>query len=96
MKDDSEVYDVGHKTADVLMTKQRDEISLIKDEEHTHLFWYEPFVQGAMGVEVSVEDKLGLFGDLSSKSTLDTAWLGTLTRHRMNEPYPQQGGSSWP
>ena len=62
MEDDSEAYDVGHKTADVLMTEQSDEVRLIKDEERTHLFWYEPFIHGAMGVVVSFEDALGLFG----------------------------------
>jgi hypothetical protein len=76
------------------VTAQRDEISLIEDEERTHLFWYEPFVHGAMGVEVSFEDELGLFEDLSSKSILDTAWLHILTRQRMIEPYLQRGGSS--
>lgn len=55
------------------MTEQRDKARLTKDEECTHLFWYEPFVHWAMGVEASFEEKLGLFEDLSSKSILDSA-----------------------
>lgn len=43
------------------MAEQRNEVRLIKDEERTHLFWYEPFIHGAMGVVVSFEGTLGLF-----------------------------------
>ncbi len=72
MQDDSKVYDVGHDTADVPFTEQRDEARLIKDKEHTHLFWYGPFVHWAKGVAVPFKYKSGLFGDMSLTCGLES------------------------
>ena len=66
IQNNSKVYDVGHHTADVLLTGQRDEESLIKDKERTHLFLYDPFVQWAMGLAFPFKYQSGLFGDLLS------------------------------
>ena len=49
-----------------------------------------------MGVEVSLEDRLGLFEIILQKRIPYSLWLRVLTGQRMIEPYLQRCGSSWP
>jgi hypothetical protein len=64
--------------------------------KNIHLFWYEPFIHWVMGMEVPLENKSGLFGGLTSRRDLESAWLHTLTRLQATQLGLQQDGTSWP